>query len=144
MNLIFIIGLQYLKSFLNKASKVVLVIAVLITVISLFLKAIIPSYNVSRSRVNTIERDRQKMYAVVNNPAYNKTPTQKGTIAGLRTITCFFIGETCSIDPNSPKNNSKKSFIGQLSGLVAVPFMNPPASGVYVVHQSLSNFGFLP
>src|SRR3989344_3969325 len=132
-----------IKSLAKRIMQVTLIIAVVIAVVSLFLKSIYP-HSTQNTNVSSFSIERQKIYRVLNDPKNTKTSVQRGTIAGMRVITCFFVGETCSTNPNDPKNNIKKGFVGKLSGVITLPLLNPPASGVYYVKNTLSHFGFIP
>lgn len=137
-------GISLLRSFLSVSSKIILVLGVVIAVISIFAKSIFPNNLATDNKINTIAKQRAQMYAVVNNPSKNITQPQKNIMTGFRIMTCLLIGETCDLNIKSPMNDYKKSIIGRLSGAVALPFLNPPASGVYAVNHTLSNFALIP
>ncbi len=139
--------LSLFKSTLNILKKVFLVVTVFLVVITLFFYFINKdkiSLFSSSARVNPIEKNRTEIYKVINDKKINSTKEGKLTIALYRGMMCSTVGEGCTNNPKDGDRNFQKSFFGFISKLVATPFINPPASGVYWVYSGLQNSGFIP
>ncbi len=57
---------------------------------------------------------------------------------------CAFMGELCTEKLTYDANAFKGSLMGQVSNLISMTYINPPASGVYWVTNTLQNAGFIP
>lgn len=57
---------------------------------------------------------------------------------------CAFMGELCTDKLTYNTNAFKSSLMGQVSNLISMTYINPPASGVYWVTNTLQNAGFIP
>jgi len=57
---------------------------------------------------------------------------------------CAFMGELCTEKLTYDNSAFKSSLIGQASNLISMTYVNPPASGVYWVTNTLQKAGFIP
>lgn len=132
----------YFKKLINAAKKILLVIIVFSTVISLFV------YFIAKDRPqlvkDPIEKSREEIYKVINDPKLNKTEDGRFTIAFYRSLFCGLIGEACSDNPQDGDQNYNHSLFGFFTNLITLPYANPPASGVYWAYSGLQNTGFIP
>ena len=137
-------GFSFTSIIFKKICKVTLVVAVIFTVINIFYLSIHPNSQKNQSNKSSYQEQRSEIYKIINNPTTNKTLHGRNSIAAFRMLTCFSVGEGCNNNPQSTQNNYGKSLIGRMTGAIALPFVNPPASGVYYAYESMSKFGFLP
>lgn len=91
-----------------------------------------------------IQKNRQEIYKLINDKKLNSTKEGKLTITIYRAMTCGFIGEACTDNPDDGDKNYQKSIFGFMGNLIALPYANPPASGVYWAYSGLQNAGFIP
>jgi hypothetical protein len=131
-----------LKKILNIGKKVFLVVLVYFVVVSLFLHFI--KKDKPTASVDLTEKNRQEIYKVINDPKLNKTDEGKLAIGVYRTMLCVTIGEACTNNPADAGKNFNHSIFGFLTNLIALPYTNPPASGVYWAYSGLQNAGFIP
>jgi len=135
----------FLKPALNIFKKVALVVIVYFAVISLF------SYFISKdkvaltpTKVDPIKENRKEIYKVINDKELNKTLPGKLSIIVYRGMICSMVGEGCTNNPSDGDKNFSKSGLGFMSNLIALPFSNPPASGIAWTYSGLANAGFFP
>lgn len=57
---------------------------------------------------------------------------------------CALMGELCTDKLTYDNSAFKSSLMGQVSNLISMTYVNPPASGVYWVTNTLQNAGFIP
>lgn len=57
---------------------------------------------------------------------------------------CAFMGELCTEKLTSDNSAFKSSLMGQVSNLISMTYINPPASGMYWVTNTLQKAGFIP
>lgn len=133
-----------IKKILNIGKKIFLVIVVYFVVISLFFYFMNKDKPAYQAEQDPIQKNRDEIYKVINDKKINSTKEGKAKIAIYRTITCNFIGEACTNNPNDGDKNFSKSIFGFASNLIAFPYTNPPASGVYWAYTSLQKAGFIP
>lgn len=131
-----------LKKILSIGKKIFLVILVYFVVISLFLHFI--KKDKPTASIDLIEKNRQEIYKVINDPKLNKSDEGKIIIGVYRTMLCVTIGEACTNNPADADKNFNHSIFGFLTNLIALPYTNPPASGVYWAYSGLQNAGFIP
>ncbi len=131
-----------LKKIFNFGKKVLLILLVYFTVISLFFYFI----NKDKPKItyDPIKKNREEIYKVINDPQFNKTTEGKTIIASYRMILCGMIGEACTNNPDDGDKNFNHSLFGFVSNLLVLPYANPPASGVYWAYSGLQNAGFVP
>jgi hypothetical protein len=130
------------KKILSLAKKIFLVIAVYFIVISLFLHFL----NKDKPKItyDPVEKNRQEIYKVINNPEFKNTKEGKIAIALYRGMLCSMIGEACTDNPKDGDKNFNHSLFGFVTNLIVLPYANPPASGVYWAYSGLQNAGFVP
>mgnify|MGYP001112638779 CR=1 FL=1 len=135
----YLLGAKKILGFLKKA---LIVIAIYFTVISLFLHFL----NKDKPKVtyDPIQKNREEIYKVINDPKLKSTQEGKIAIALYRTMLCGLIGEACTDNPKDGDKNFHHSVFGFITNLIALPYANPPASGVYWVYSGLQNAGFVP
>lgn len=134
---------KYLKKILNITGKFFLVISVFVIVINLFL--IFTSTNrekINFSKIN--EQNRTEIYKNINDKKINSSKEGKTAIAWYRLINCAFIGEACTNNPNDGEKNFSSSVFGYITAGIAMPYLNPPSSGIYWVYNTLQNANFVP
>lgn len=135
--------LQTAKKILNIVSKVFLVIAVFVVVINLF-SAFTSKDKIKIDPQETLKRQREQIYTVLNDPQYQENSEIKATIGIYRSFLCVTLGEACTDNPADGDENFNHSLIGYVTKLIVLPYTNPPASGVYYVYDSLNKAGFVP
>ena len=133
--------LSRLKKIFSIAKKILLVVVVFLTVISLFIYFI--NQDKPRATYDPIKKNREEIYKVVNDPKLKKTKEGKLTIALYRAIMCGMVGEACSDNPSDGDKNFDKSVFGFMTNLIVFPYANPPASGVIWAYTGLQNAGFI-
>lgn len=135
--------IAFLKNFFSISKKVLLVFIVFISVITAFL------YFINKDKININQYDivadnRRQIYKQINDPELNKSPIGKVSITLYRMTTCGLIGEACTNNPSDGNKNYQKSLFGYISKIIALPYLNQPASGVYWAYSGLTNAGFVP
>ncbi|NTU72826.1 hypothetical protein HGB07_01465 [Candidatus Roizmanbacteria bacterium] len=134
-----------LKIYLDYAKKALIMFFVFAAIIALFLHFFSNNAtNTSVSFENQILRDRQRIYANINNPEYQKTPIGKVSLQLYRTFNCAVIGEACTDNPDDGDKNRTHSLSASAVNLMLAPYQNPPASGIGWTYESLANAGFAP
>jgi len=132
---------QFMSNGLNKISKGIFMIAVFFTVLNLF-SFFSEDQHMRSSPQDTLLENRKQMEAFVNSPDIDE-PAEKLAIHFYKKTACSTIGELCE-NGLDPEINAAKSISGKLTSIVAAPYANPPASGVYFVYESLHHNGFIP
>lgn len=132
----------YIKRGLKIANKIFIVLAVYFIAIGLL--AHFFNQDKPKATYDPIQENRTEIYKTINDPQLNKTKEGKFFIASFRLMTCGLIGEACTNKQSDGNRNYHKSFIGQATNLMMVPFVNPPASGVMWVYSGLQKAGFIP
>jgi hypothetical protein len=130
------------KKIFSVAKKLILVLSVYLIVSSLFFYFI--NKDKPKQTINLIEKNRQEIYQLINNEKLNQTKEGKILIAVYRGMLCSLIGETCTNNPADGDKNFNHSLFGFMTNLIVLPYVNPPASGVYWAYSSLQNAGFIP
>ena len=135
----YLLGFKKILGFLKKAF---IVIAIYIIVISLFLHFI----NKDKPKVtfNPVEKNREEIYKVINDPNFKNTKEGQITITLYRAMLCGLIGEACTDNPKDGDKNFNYSLFGFITNLIVLPYVNPPASGVYWAYSGMQNAGFVP
>ena len=138
---------SYINSILRKTfsftKKAVIVVGTFLIIISLFLH-FINKDKPQTTQPDIMEKNRQEIYKTINDPKLNSTKEGKASIAIIQSVMCGLVGEACTNNPNDDKTNFNKSLFGFMANLIALPYTNPPASGVYWVANGLQNTGFVP
>lgn len=135
--------LKAVKVILNTLSKMFLVIAVIVVIVCLFF-ALTKKDKTLISPQGTIEKQRTEIYKIINDPQYKNNLQGKISVGLYRGVVCHTMGEACTDNPSDGDKNFPKSLLGFVTGLIAYPYLNPPASGVYYVYDGLNNAGFIP
>lgn len=138
----FYLYLPYIKKMFGIGKKIILVVLVYFTIIALFSHFI--NKDKSKLTADPIQKNRQEIYKMLNDPELNKTQQGKITIAIYRMWTCSMVGEACTNNPADGNKNFKNSLFGFMSNLIVMPYANPPASGLYWASTGLQNAGFVP
>ena len=136
--------IQGLKKFLSTAKKIFIVIAVFVSVITLFSYFISKDKTALKPEVDPIKKNRAEIYKIINDKELNSTQQGKLSVSLYGFSMCKMIGEACSNNPSDGDKNFENSTFGFISKLLVVPFSNPPASGIYWVYSSLESTGFIP
>ncbi len=134
--------LHYLKKGLNIAKKIFLVFLVYFVVMSLFFYFI--NKNKPRIAYDPVKKNREEIYKVINDKKLNSSEEGKLTIALYRAMMCGMVGEACTSNPDDGDKNFNKSLFGFVSTLIVLPYVNPPASGLYWAYDGLQNAGLIP
>ena len=135
----YLLGLKKIFSFLKKAF---LVLAVYFIVISLFFHFF--NKDKPKATFDPVEKNRQQIYKVINDPKLKNTKEGKITIALYQGMLCGIIGEACTDNPKDGNKNFNHSLFGLITNFMIIPYANPPASGVYWAYFGLQNAGFIP
>jgi hypothetical protein len=135
----YFLGFKKILSFLKKAF---IVLAVYFIVISLFLHFI--NKDKPKTTYNPVEKNRQEIYKVINDPKIKNTKEGQIAIALYRSMLCGLIGEACTDNPKDGDKNFNHSLFGFVTNLIVLPYANPPASGIYWAYSGLQNAGFVP
>ncbi|MFZ2206524.1 MAG: hypothetical protein WA061_03040 [Microgenomates group bacterium] len=132
---------DYMKRMAHFLKRIFIVLIVFLTVLTVF------GYFISKDRPRiktdpTLE-SRGKIYKRLTELNNSKVPQDKLRANIYRFMTCSFVGEACTNNPDDGDKNFTKSILGMGSSLIAYPFMNPPASGAYWVTNTLQNAGLI-
>jgi len=134
--------LPFLKKSFSLLKKIILVVVVYFTVITAFIFFI----NKDKLKIasDPIQKNRQTVYKVINDKELNSTKEGKTMIGIYRLFIGGMTGETCTKNPADGDKNFGKSLFGFASSMISLPYVNPPASGVYWAYSGLQNAGFVP
>lgn len=129
------------KSFSNVLNKVVLVIAVILTITGIF----IHFHSVTLKEAYPIRQViySEKVEKFLTDPKNNTTPQDRNKMIMFRNAICGLSGEACA-NNLSAKQNRDSSLFGGVTKVFAFSYTNPPASGVAWANDSLQNAGFVP
>ncbi len=140
-------NIALLKPFIARgfriAKKAIIVLIAYFVIINLFFYFI----NKDKIQLHTydpVQRNREKIYATINDPELNSSEMGKIDIALYRYTNCWLIGEACTDNPADGNANVNHSVTGFLSSLLVLPFTQPPASGIHWAISGLQNAGFIP
>jgi len=137
----------YINSILRKTfsftKKAVIIVGTFFIIISLFLH-FINKDKPQATQPDVMEKNRQEIYKIINDPKLNSTKEGKASIAIIQSVMCGLVGEACTDNPKDNETNFNHSLFGFMANLIALPYVNPPASGVYWVANGLQNAGFIP
>src|SRR3989338_6027917 len=143
MNPLLSYGLRTVKNTFSFARKVLIVFTVFAAVIILF------GYFIQKDRPK-INQDkllayqREQIYAHVDELSLNTS--NEGIIQSMiyRGWLCSSVGEACTDNPTDGNENFQNSLFGKVTGWIAAPYANPPASGIAWLNNSLQDAGFIP
>lgn len=130
---------RYFFEILKKVFLVAFVFSLIVGTFSYFIQKDKPNIT-----YDSIGESRKDIYKKLNDPEINKTFAGKMAMTTSRYMICTLTGEACTDNPSDGDKNFKKSIVGGFSQLIAYTYMNPPASGVYWVKDTLQNAGFIP
>ncbi len=134
--------LKKIGNAISAFNKVILVIAVIFVVINLFL------YSIQKSKPkissDILIQTRKDLYVKLNDPELQKTSERRLSLQIYKSGLCLMIGEVCTKNPADADKDFESSIFGYISKGIAMPFMNPPASGSYWVYENLQKTGFVP
>ena len=131
------------KNLTKRFLQVCLVLGVFFVIIKLFISFSTGQKTEIRSNDEFIKAQREKIYERIN-VKKKLTTDEKINLAMYRLFMCGTVGETCADNPNDKNNDFKKSLFGGISNLIAAPYANPPASGIYYAYDSVQNSGLVP
>ncbi len=94
----------------------------------------------SGSQISQLQE--QKLTKTFQQPQY-QTQVGKQIAIVQKRIFCSLIGSLCSNNSEDQIKNFPKSFFGHASRIMVAPIMNPPASGIAYIHQSIQDAGFI-
>lgn len=134
----------FFKNFSGWTKKLIMVFAVYLLVMSLFAYFINNDKRAIAPKFDRIEKNREEIYKHINDKKLNATKEGKLSIIVYKSLMCAVIGEACTDNPDDADEYYNKSVFGFLGNLIAYPYANPPASGIYWAYSSLSEAGFLP
>ncbi|MDP4011355.1 MAG: hypothetical protein Q8P72_03970 [Candidatus Roizmanbacteria bacterium] len=123
--------------------RTLIVVFVLTAVISIFV-------HLSRTDRPTLNLQAYRDYqdAQIYGPLTDSrlTETDQGKVMGLayRGTLCSLFGETCTNNPSDAAKFKDGSLFGSVSGLMATPYSNPPASGLAWAREGLASSGLIP
>ena len=106
---------------------------------------LISSPETNKRRIQA-EQDTKKMREEMNRLVYSNQEDldeDQKIVAGMySSIMCNMTGDLC--EPNQKVRYKENTVASKISDMVAIPFRNPPASGVYWVRDTLENASFIP
>ncbi len=130
------------KKIVKVSAKVLVIFTVCFSVITLFLY-IIKGDNKKISFSAEQER-KNESYAFINDPANQKTQEGRTQVFLFRSTLCVLTGETCTANPADGVKNYNSSIFGMTNNLLALPYNNPPASGIYTIQNTIASAGLIP
>lgn len=134
--------LFYIKSFLSKAKKVVIVCITLYIVFQLFM--FFWNKNTGVVVPDRTARLQSQVDKVIHDPQLNKSEEGKLYISLYKLYTCSLTGQACSENKPATQEDIQNSLTGQLSNMLTFPLRHPPASGVEWAYTGLQSVGFIP
>jgi hypothetical protein len=134
--------LSFVKKTFSLLKKIALVIGVYVVVISLFF--MFWNRSQGKSNVNLAVKSRNLTYSFIGDKQLNSTKEGKKITKIYRIFICLTTGEACTDNPQDGDKNFESSLFGHVSKLLAFPYTNPPASGLYWAQSVLENANFIP
>jgi hypothetical protein len=135
----YFLGFKKILGFLKKAFLVIVVYFIIIAFFLHFLNKDKP-----KATFDPVEKNRQEIYKVINDPKLKNTKEGQITIALYRAMLCGLIGEACTDNPKDGNKNFNHSLFCFITNLIILPYANPPASGVYWAYSGLQKAGLIP
>lgn len=131
---------QQLRKGASVVNKVLLVIGIFLAISGFFLKY---HYQDLPQKPDTKTEIRKNVYK--NIAALEKNGSKNKIALSLYKFTnCLTIGEACSENPKDGDKNYDSSILGFLGNSIALPYTNPPSSGIAWLNDGLQNVGFVP
>ncbi|MCX6730785.1 MAG: hypothetical protein NTZ55_02975, partial [Candidatus Roizmanbacteria bacterium] len=135
--------LRIFRTIVDFAKKAFLVVGVFYIILAIFGNVI----NKNRPQYDTkkfIANNQKQIYSVLSDKSLTQTKAGQLKLLLHRLSTCTFMGELCTNTPSDDPKYFKTSLVGQVSSLISLTYVNPPASGVYWVNNTLQNAGLVP
>ena len=134
--------LSGLKSILNTAKKIAIVIFVFFLTFALFI--ILGDKKELKPKNDLQIQNRQEIYKTINGLKKKNSEESKVALIFYKSLMCGSVGEACTDNPADADKNFDKSLAGQMSNLIAMPYSHPPSSGIFWVYNGFQNAGFIP
>lgn len=117
------------------------IVVVYLLIISVFAR----TFQTNKARLYpkkvAIHNNTDIIYSFITNKKINASAPGRIIVSLYKSAVCSLIGEACYTDLNKKNPVNTSSFI---ASLFAYPFLNPPASGIGAVQQTLAEAGFIP
>jgi hypothetical protein len=127
-----------IASFVNKA---IVIAGVCLAITGFFLhyhhSDIVP-------KKNTTQLIRNDIYNSIGTLKKDTDPKSQMSLKLFRFSSCSLIGEGCTDNPSDGNERYKTSILGYMGNSIALPYQNPPSSGIAYVQDGLQNAGFIP
>ncbi|MBP9691539.1 hypothetical protein KBD81_05680 [Candidatus Woesebacteria bacterium] len=143
MKVIFRAAHRSSKSSILFIKRLLIVLIVLTTVISLFGHLA----NKDRPRLNVreySERQQAKLYEPIQDVELNSTQEGRALLSVYRSASCGLFGETCTDNPDEAQKYKEVSVFGSITNIMAMPFSAPPASAIGWARDGLESSGLIP
>ncbi|MCX7996194.1 MAG: hypothetical protein N2691_00335 [Patescibacteria group bacterium] len=137
-------ALAIYRKFVRFTNKVIVVMAVLLAISGLFIHYHQKDIVRLKNPKDAMADYRYELYSILNSPKLTESQAGQMQRALLRESFCALIGEACTDDPADADANFSGSVLGMATGLMTLPFANPPASGIAWLHDGMQNAGFTP
>jgi hypothetical protein len=132
--------LNSVKPLTEITKKIFMVIVVFGIIFGVFI-SVIDKNRVVLDPQKQVLSQRAEIYSTLNQ--LNKKGDQNGALA-YKTFNCITMGEACTDNPADGDQNNKNSVIGMVTGLIALPYINPPASGTMYALEKFNDAGIFP
>lgn len=124
------------------AMNVFFAFGVLLVVINAMLYAI--DTNRPALDTNSLQESQALIYKTLNDPKNQETQAGRITTTIYRQTLCRLVGEACTNNPKDADVNFHSSLYGMVGSMIALPYTNPPASGVFWVQNTMERTGLVP
>ncbi|MEN9327451.1 MAG: hypothetical protein RI947_259 [Candidatus Parcubacteria bacterium] len=133
-----------IQNVLRKASKIILVVAIIFTVINVFYRAMRNDSSRAMRPQPTEASTKDEVYAILHDPKYISTPGNKLILEAYGSFVCSVMGQGCVPDLKDGLVHFNNSLLGKAANIGIMPLEHPPASGVEWAYTGLQNAGFVP
>lgn len=131
-------SLRSVAIFINRA---LLVAGVFLAITGFFLHY----YNQDKIvHTDKVKEVRAHIYQTNDALKNNKNPKVQAVLGTFRFATCASLGEACTNNPKDGDINYNSSILGYMGNMIALPYQNPPSSGIAWVQDSMQNVGLVP
>lgn len=131
-------SLRSVAIFVNRA---MLVAGVFLAITGFFLHY----YNQDKpAQTDKVKEVRAHIYQTNDALKNNKNPKVQAVLGTFRFATCASLGEACTNNPSDGDINYNSSILGYMGNMIALPYQNPPSSGIAWVQDSMQNVGLVP
>jgi hypothetical protein len=135
----------YFKNSLNIASKIFLVLVILLGITAVFLSFANEGSDLNSNKITDTEKiKKEAFYKIINEQKPDDSPAKTFTLGMMRATGCSMLGILCTNNPNDENKNFDSSVVGFISGTGFQALSHPPASGVYYVFDKIQDAGFIP